>query len=148
MRHNGKDDTKGMTTRDVNAAQRATLALELRAQRLSYDEIARRCGYSGRQSAHKAVQRELSRVVVPGVEEMRKEEMVFLDSLQARVWKRLEDPRYEKSMLFAVDRLLQIAERRAKLLGLDTPVDQAQYMNMVVVQEVPQNYLAGGPTQG
>ena len=136
-----KGNTKGETTRDVNAAQRAQLALELRAQRLSYDAIAQRCGYSSRAGAHRAIQRELSRVIVPGVEEMRKEELVMLDQLQARAFKYLNDPRYEKTVLFAIDRVLQIAERRAKLLGLDVQVSGPVAAAAVVLREVPSGVL-------
>ena len=78
---------------------------------------------------------------------MRRDELATLDYLEVQVLKRLRDEEYAKAQLFAVDRLLTIMERRAKLMGLDTPVDQAQYMNMVVVQEAPQGYLTGGTQQ-
>jgi hypothetical protein len=45
-------------------------------------------------------------------------------------------------MLFAVDRIIAIKERRARLMGLDVPVDKAMMSNTVVVREVPQGYLA------
>lgn len=112
-------NSKGRTTRDVNAAERAAMAVRLRAQKLGYDEIARRCGYASRGACHDAVQRELQRVVVENVEELRREEVAMLDRLQEECWKRLEDDEFSKAKLFAVDRLLMISERRSKLMGLD-----------------------------
>lgn len=139
-----RENTKGKTgpqTRDVNAAQRAQLALQLRAQRIGYDEIARRCGFASRGAAHNAVMRELGRVVSPDVERVRKEEAHSLDVLEAKCWERLDSEDHEKAMLFAVDRILQIKERRAKLLGLDTPVRDAANANLLVIREVPAGLL-------
>jgi AraC-like DNA-binding protein len=135
-------NTKGATTRDVNAAQRAVLALKLRSQKVTYDDIARMCGYSDRGAAHRAVQRELGRSVVESVEELRREELDSLERLELECWKRLQDKEYAKSMLFAVDRIVAIKERRAKLMGLDVPTDKAMIGNMVVIREVPNGYLA------
>lgn len=139
-RHN---NTKG-NTRDVNAAQRAILALQLRAQKLTYEEIAQRAGYNDRAAAHKAVQRELQRVVVENVEELRQEEADGLDRLEAACWKRLESIDHEKAMLFAVDRILAIKERRAKLFGLDQTKGDV-IANQVVIREVPQGYFGEVP---
>lgn len=109
--------------RDANAAQRAALAVKLRAQKVKYDEIARACGYGSPGVAHKAVQRELQRVVVTNVEELRREELDSLERLELECWKRLQDKEYGKGMLFAVDRIIQIKDRRAKLMGLDMKPD-------------------------
>lgn len=116
-----KDNTKP-TTRDVNAAQRATLALKLRASKMSYEQIAQQCGYADRGSAHKAVQRELQRSVVANVEELRREEAATLDIMQVECMKLFMD-KENKGRLFAADRLLQIMERRARLFGLDAKPD-------------------------
>lgn len=113
--------TKGTTqvvNRDVNAATRAAMALDLRAQKLSYDEIAKRCGYADRSACRKAVMRELERSVVGNVEELRREEAAMLDKLHEEVWPLVLD-KANKNRLFAVDRVLHISERRSKLLGLD-----------------------------
>ena len=109
--------------RDVNAAQRANMAVKLRAQKVKYDEIARLCGYGSAGAAHKAVQRELDRTVVQDIEQLRKEEGDSLDQLELECWKRLYDKNYEKSKLFAVDRIISIKERRARLMGLDAQPD-------------------------
>lgn len=150
MSKRGRENSGGKTggnSRDVNAGIRAALALKLRAeQRLPYDEIARQCGFASKGAAHNAVHRELERNISTNVEAMRREELATLDYLERETLKRMRDEEYAKAKLFAVDRLLQIMERRAKLMGLDVPVDAAQLMNVVVIQEVPQGYL-GGPRE-
>jgi hypothetical protein len=128
--------------RDVNAAQRAALAVKMRATKAKYDDIAKACGYGSAGAAYKAVQRELQRTVVTNVEELRREELDSLDHLEIECWKRLYDKNYEKSMLIAVDRINQIKERRAKLMGLDKPVDTAVNAGLIVVREVPSGYLS------
>lgn len=110
------------TTRDVNAAQRAALAVKLRASKMTYEQIAQQCGYADRQTAHKAVQRELQRTVVANVDTLRREESVTLDLLQNECMKMFLD-KENKGRLFAADRLLQIMERRARLFGLDAKPD-------------------------
>lgn len=115
-------NTQSPHLRDVNAAQRASLAMRLRASKMGYAAIAQQCGYGSAGAAHKAVQRELQRVVVANVEELRQEEVNTLDVMQSECMRLFLD-RENKGRLFAADRLLAIMERRAKLLGLDTKPD-------------------------
>ena len=140
MSEHGKKNPKGKT-RDVNAAQRAQLALRLRAQRLPWDVVAAQAGFASKGAAHNAVMRELQRNIVKDVELARQEELALLDELQAKAFKRLEDPRHDKAMLFAVDRLLQISERRSKLLGLDAPTNGNVFAAQVIVREAPPGLL-------
>lgn len=117
------NNTGRTTPRDVNAGMRVTQALELRAKKLTYDEIASQCGYSDRASCYRAVQRELDRRVVTNVDEMRKQEADMLDQLHTVCWEMAID-KSNKGRLFAVDRVLAISERRAKLMGLDMKPDE------------------------
>ena len=133
-------NAESTTPRDVNAAQRATMAMELRAQKLSYEEIAKRCGYGSRGACFKAVQRELDRCVVQNVNLLRTEELAMLDRLHSECWQLAID-KDNSGRLWAVDRVLAIAERRAKLMGLDQTPDAANNLNVVVVRETPPNYL-------
>lgn len=135
-----KTDKQEVTNRDVNAAQRAVLAVQMRAQQLTYDEIAKRAGYSGPSACRKAIMRELDRTIVKNVDDLRREELSMLNTMHKEVWTMFMD-RNNKGRLFAADRILAISERRAKLMGLDIPVDQAVNMNQVVIREVPQGYL-------
>src|SRR5947207_2593579 len=70
-----KTATQGVQRRDLNAAERVSLALKLRAARMTYDQIAAQCGYENRGTAWRAVQRELQRNISTNVEEMRREEL-------------------------------------------------------------------------
>lgn len=130
------------TNRDVNAAVRAAMAVQLRAKKTPYEEIARQCGYGSAGAAHKAIQRELRRTISTNVEEMRREELESLERLEEECWKIFNDKNFEKARLFAADRILSIKERRAKLMGLDVPVDVAANANVVVVREVPTGWIA------
>lgn len=130
--------------RDVNAAQRVSLAVKLRAGKTRYEDIAKQCGYGSAGAAHKAVQRELERVVVANVEELRQEEVNTLDTMQAECMLLFMD-RNNKGRLFAADRILAIMERRARLLGLDLKPDQAIAAAQVIIRETPAGYF-GDPT--
>lgn len=119
---------------DVNAA------LALRTKKLTYDAIARQCGYSSASACHKAIMHEMQRRVVTSIKELRCEELFILDQLHEECWELAVD-KDNKSRLFAVDRLLQISEARRKLMGLDTQPENAMNQNIVVVREIPQGYL-------
>ena len=113
--------------RDINAAQRASMAISLRARKQTYEQIAHQCGYGSAAACYNAIQRELQRVVIDDVEHLRREEMDGLDRLEAECWKRLEaGGDYAKAMLFAVDRIIAIKERRSKLMGLDVRPEELQ----------------------
>jgi|SRR5882762_1923159 len=127
--------------RDVNAGMRAAMAVKLRTKKLTYDEIAKQCGYTSESSARKAVKREMQRIVVENVEELRQEECLILDTLHATLWPlavpdKLDDP----PNLWAVDRLLKIIEARRELMGLDKPTDEAVGPQLII-REVPAGFL-------
>ena len=142
--HGKSQETQGVQTRDVLAANRAVMALQLRTQKMKYDDIAVACGFAHAGAAHKAVQREMQRVVVTNVEELRREELNFLDDLQQKCYKKLlgKDGEAEKGMLWAVDRLIAISERRSKLMGLDVRPDETMGPQ-IIIEEVPMGYFAG-----
>lgn len=130
----------GHITRDVNAGQRAALALELRTQKMKYDDIAKRCGYGSAGAAHKAVQREMQRTIVINVEELRREELNFLDMLTAECLKKMQD-KANKDPLWAVDRLIKISDQRARLMGLEIPTNNNIAIGQAIIREVPAGYL-------
>lgn len=128
-------------TRDVNAAIRLETALKLCVQGHSWDYIATQSGYAGRGAAHNAVMRELNRNIAKNVDELRTKELAMLAQMQIEIWDLFIDKK-NKGRLFAADRLLSISERRAKLMGLDMPVEAAANANVVVVREVPTGWIA------
>ncbi len=90
--------------------------LELRTAGLSFDEIAKRTGYAGRQGAQQAYTRAMERWAIESVEEQRIIQSMRLDAIftQAYLAARQGD-------LQAIDRCLRIEKRRAELWGLDAP---------------------------
>jgi DNA-binding transcriptional regulator LsrR (DeoR family) len=94
-------------------------ALELRRLGFGYREIAAHLGI-GRTRAHQLVTHamEESRAqVAEAVDAIKALEISRLDGMLRGLW-----PNARKGGLGAVDRVLKIMERRAKLLGLDAPV--------------------------
>ena len=102
----------------LRAAERRRQALKLRRAGCTYNEIASALGYRSASGTHKAVQKGLHDTLSEPAHELRKLEAARLDSLLAAVW--------DAAMaghLGAVDRALRVAERRARLLGLDQPAE-------------------------
>lgn len=121
------------------AAQRAGRAAHLRSRGMSYSRIAADLGYGDASAARKACQRALQAIVAEPAEELRQVELIRLDSMWVAALAVLEAKHFTVSqgkliyngedlleddapVLAAIDRLLKIQERRAKLLGLDAPV--------------------------
>lgn len=114
----------------VVAAQRREKALQLRAQGYRYRQIAEAVGYGDSSAAWNAVKQaldELRERTIDQADDYRILEDRRLDMLAAPLWQRLTrtvtdpqtgdetaEPNYR-----AIDRLIRIAERRARLWGLD-----------------------------
>jgi hypothetical protein len=123
----------------ASARRREARALELRLAGATYEQIGRALG-TNRSRAYRIVQRALDRLVREPAEQVRQLELARLDHLWVEATKILRrrhvvisagkvvvhpDTRepLEDSMpvLRAIDTLLKIQERRARLLGLDAP---------------------------
>lgn len=113
---------------DAAAAQRALLALELRLQGKTYEQIAAACGYRSRSGAYDAVQRELQRTLQEPAENMRTLEVRRLDRLYEAM-----EAKALKGDTWSVDRCLKIMERRALLLGLDAKNDATAGAGLALV---------------
>jgi hypothetical protein len=111
---------------DAGAAarlKRLAEALELRRAGLGFEEIGQRLGIQKSQ-AHRDVSRALDEAraqIRASADEMKTEDLSRLDALMTGLW-----PRARKGEAVAVDRVLKIMERRAKLLGLDAPTKVAE----------------------
>ncbi len=133
-------DGQGRFDRDLETAERDAEAARLRKRSWTYQQIADHLGIN-RSSAYQAVQRVLKETVQEPAEDLRTLELERLDDMAQAVLKVLEkhhvtvsngrivflgdEPLIDDApVLAAVDRLLKIQERRAKLLGLDIPVKQ------------------------
>jgi len=104
----------------VVIAERRKEAAKLRVQGLGLLEIAERLGVSTSTawSDIESVLDEWRCEAVADIGRLRQLEVAKLDELWHSLFSRAVDDRDEK----AVDRLIRLAERRAKLLGLDAPV--------------------------
>ncbi|WP_214103223.1 hypothetical protein [Acrocarpospora catenulata] len=129
----------GRYDRDPEVAKRDARACELRAQNRSYAEIAAELGIS-KTAAYESVQRALAETVREPAGELRQLELMRLDELAQKAREVMNATHYVVSQgkvvrltragapleddapaLQAIDRLLRIQERRARLLGLDMP---------------------------
>lgn len=129
--------------RRIKTAVRRAEALRMRAAGCKYEDIAQALGYSSRSAAAQDVQRALMVAVSEPATEVRALELTRLDDLWVAALAVLKRPHLTVSngrvvtinntdglpvpveddgpVLQAIDRLLRIQERRAKLLGLDAP---------------------------
>jgi transcriptional regulator with XRE-family HTH domain len=113
-------------------------ALKLRAEGLSYKEIASEMGVS-LQCAHNwvtAALEEARKDTAESIAELRELESTRLDRLLVKWFKKAEEGNAE-----ALSAVLRIAERRAKMYGIDAPTRTAN-MNVDVTAENPALLMA------
>jgi len=103
----------------ISIAERERAALVRKSGR-TYDEIARTVGFADRSGAARAVQRALDATVREGADALRQLEAERLDALTAALWSKAIDGDER-----AVDRVLAVMERRARLLGLNAPTKRS-----------------------
>ncbi|SRR6266567_57478 len=112
---------------DVNSTTRLSLALSLRRQRYSYEEIAKQCGYADKSGAWRAIQGALRKRVVIDTDMLRAEESEILDEMHQKIWPFVVDPGSvdlkKKPDLWAVDRLMALSLARRQLFNLDVKPD-------------------------
>lgn len=114
-----KNTTNAAKARKLERQQKA---LELRRMGLGYAEIGAQLGI-GKSQSHRLVVEALEDAIAQinlDADHLRAEEVSRLDGMLRGLW-----PDARKGNLGAVDRVLKIMERRAKLLGLDAPVKLA-----------------------
>lgn len=128
----------GRFQHDEYVARRDAEAARLRARGWSYAQIAEHMGYANHTGARQAVHRALQAVVQEPAEELRNLELARLDIMWQAAVAVLEANHYlvsqgrliflgprpledDAPVLAALDRMLKIMERRARLLGLDAP---------------------------
>lgn len=104
--------------RRIEAQERRAKAVQLRRMGWSYGRIANQLGIT-KSSAHKAVTKamtEVQQLLDTDAETARAMELERLDELQSYLWLPAS-----KANAQAVEKILKIMERRAKLMGLDAP---------------------------
>lgn len=101
-------------------------ALELRRAGLSYRQIADEVGWLAESSAFRAVDRALTRTLLEPSEKVRRMECERLDD-----WLLKLAPAIERGEARSIEVALKVAERRAKLLGLDAPARVEQVVEVL-----------------
>lgn len=133
---------QGNPETDYNAAQREALAFKLRLQGYDFDEIALKCGYANRGSAHHAYQRALHRIPDRSIEEMR--ETIFSQQMHAL---KCMAHKIANGDTWAVKEMTAIHDRMAKLFGLDTPVvTEVLPSAQVIVRAYPNEWISALPS--
>jgi hypothetical protein len=97
--------------------EREAEVVKLRRGGMTWDLIAQRTGFADPSGARQAYMRAASRVVRDDIEQIRQVEEDRLDLAQAAIWGDVMAGNIQ-----AVNALVRIMERRARLLGLDRPV--------------------------
>ncbi len=104
-------------TPDADERSKAIEAVNLRRSGLTYREISEQTGYwTDESGARHAVNRLLARHETEGVAELRAVECERLDALQRAVWAAAMTGDVD-----AVKAVLQVIDRRCRLLGLNAP---------------------------
>ena len=104
----------GTVPKRAGITEKRRHALELRMKGLTFAEIACQVGYASASGAYKAVRAALEADAVMAADEIRKLHVARLETLLEAVWDAAC-----RGELQAIDRVLRILDRQAKLLGLD-----------------------------
>jgi len=102
---------------DPDTLEKEARVLSLRRLGVTFDHIAQQLGYASGSGAYNAYRRACLKIIYEEVEETRKMEMDRLDNAQMRIMQAVN-----QGDIPAINTLLRIMDRRAKLLGLDMPV--------------------------
>jgi ABC-type phosphate/phosphonate transport system ATPase subunit len=102
-------------------AEKQRQALELRKAGATYHAIAQQLGYHDESGARYAVRAILQRVEVESADTYRALQLLELLDLRRAIIAHARNATGGESQLKAIDRLLKIQEREARLLGLDAP---------------------------
>ena len=132
----------GNRDRRIQAHERQLKALELRLAGVTYQQIADELGYSGRQGAFKAVESALKLTLREPAEALRKIPAERLDRANLAIWRAVS-----AGDTHAIDTMLRIEARRARLLGLDAPAKVEQSMpegEIRVITLEPRPIITGG----
>lgn len=134
-----RSDVTGQFVPNPETLERDTEAARLRGKGWTWQAIADHLGYADRATAHKAVQRLRIAIITPAIDEMRDAEDAKLDKVETACMAVLEAKHLkfhdgaalthegepvidDTAVLAATAQLLKVAERRARLWGLDAPI--------------------------
>ena len=104
------------SARRIESKEKQRKALELRLAGATLDEIARVLGFADPSGADKSIRRAMKDTIQEPADAVRQLELGRMDKALKNIW-----PHVLTGNFGAVDRLIKIQERRARLLGLDAP---------------------------
>lgn len=104
--------------RMIRAAERASLALQLRIQGLTYPEIAQRLGYKSPNAAWYAVYRTLQKMPAANAEALRQIELERTEVAMQALYDRVREGDCN-----AIKRWTDLIELRCRILGLFAPTE-------------------------
>jgi len=104
-------------TQQLKTKHKQLRALELRAHGDTYQEIARKVGYSNAGAAYKAVRRALAQVDYEAAVELRQIQLLRLDEMLEMVWPTATDETHTNQMR-AVGQVLDIIDKINDLTGI------------------------------
>jgi hypothetical protein len=119
-------NTSKTSPKALSAKEKALKALDYRKDGLSFREIALKLSYASESGARNAVNRLLDKTVFEAVDDYRKLKLLQLEELYRLVKEQLKDEKGRLS-LWAIDRLQNIIDQQAKLLGLYSPTQLEVY---------------------
>jgi hypothetical protein len=110
-------------TNVFNVLDRIGTAIELYRDGHTWEEVAQVCGYASRGSAHSAVTAHLRRNVDQNVTDMRAIEGRRFDADELRLRQIIATSTDEKMVIRAIEARTRLSARRARLFGLDAPLN-------------------------
>lgn len=139
--YSARGEQSSFDTEDMNAEQRATMALQLHVMGYTYQQIADKCGYANHSGALKAVKKLRAKLPIMDVRDTTAIQFMRIERgiLECMRWM---DERPPQDRLWAIDRLVPLLKRQAELMGLDAPKPETgpQQGQMVVIG-VPQDVV-------
>jgi hypothetical protein len=143
----GRLPQKGREASDLaDVRKREHDAVQLALAGATYQQIADQLGFSSRGNAWRTVQRVLARVDAEDAAALRTVEGGRLDRMQTAVWANAV-----KGDVKAVGAVLRIMERRARLFGLDAPIQVdariSDATDAQIAELAEQLGMAKGPTE-
>jgi hypothetical protein len=112
-------------SREVDLVAMETEIVSLRRAGHTWDAISKLTGHKNPYDAHRIFLRALTRHITPKLEELRLIEMDRVDALTLVLWGKAEE-----GDIKAIETIIKLMERRAKITGLDAPTKiQAEVIN-------------------
>ena len=102
---------------DPELVDKEIKVLELRRAGLTFQRISEETGYADATGAYAAYKRAIKRTMQQPSDEVRQQELDRIDRLQLAAW-----PNAMKGDTRSILTIVRLMERRARLLGLDTPI--------------------------